>query len=236
MEEERTILIVDDEKSIVDILKFNLEKEGYKTVEAYDADEAIEKALDIRPDLILLDVMLPKSDGFTVCRRLRQDLTCPIIMLTAREDVVDKIIGLELGADDYMTKPFIIREVIARVKANLRKYVKSAEETVKEDDSDKRFTIKDMVIDSKNYLATINGKVIDLTTKEFELLKLLASSPNEVFTRERILKTIWGYDYYGDARTVDVTVRRLRAKIEPNTSAPKYLLTKRGMGYYVTLK
>lgn len=236
MEQERTILIVDDEKSIVDILKFNLEKEGYKTAQAYDADEAIEKALEIRPDLILLDVMLPKSDGFTVCRRIRQDLNCPIIMLTAREDVVDKIIGLELGADDYMTKPFVIREVIARIKANLRKYVKVDVEPSKEDEVEKGFAIKDMYIDAKNYLATINGKVIDLTTKEFELLKLLASSPNEVFTRERILKTIWGYDYYGDARTVDVTVRRLRAKIEPNTSAPKYLLTKRGMGYYVTLK
>lgn len=236
MEEERTILIVDDEKSIVDILKFNLEKEGYKTCEAYDADEAVEKALEIKPDLILLDVMLPKSDGFTVCRRLRQDLNCPIIMLTAREDVVDKIIGLELGADDYMTKPFVIREVIARIKANLRKYVKASDKVKEEDELSKGFSIKDMYIDSKNYLATINGKVIDLTTKEFELLKLLASSPNEVFTRERILKTIWGYDYYGDARTVDVTVRRLRAKIEPNTSAPKYLLTKRGMGYYVTLK
>lgn len=237
MEEQRKILLVDDEKLIVDMLKFNLEKEGYKTFEAYDADEAIEKALEIRPDLILLDVMLPKSDGFTVCRRLRQEgMNCPIIMLTAREDVVDKIIGLELGADDYMTKPFVIREVIARIKANLRKYVNTQPAPKEEDQFAKGFSIKDMYIDSKNYLATINGKVIDLTTKEFELLKLLAASPNEVFTRERILKTIWGYDYYGDARTVDVTVRRLRAKIEPNTSAPKYLLTKRGMGYYVTLK
>ncbi|MBR1883682.1 MAG: response regulator transcription factor [Clostridia bacterium] len=237
MEEERKILIVDDEKSIVDILKYNLEKEGYRIYEAYDADEAVEKALDIYPDLIMLDVMLPKSDGFTVCRRLRQEnLNCPIIMLTAREDVVDKIIGLELGADDYMTKPFVIREVIARIKANLRKYVKPEASIKREENEDNGFYIKDMHVDAKNYLATVNGKLIDLTTKEFELLKLLATSPNEVFTRERILKTIWGYDYYGDARTVDVTVRRLRAKIEPNTSAPKYLLTKRGMGYYVTLK
>ncbi|MDF2866188.1 MAG: two component transcriptional regulator, winged helix family [Clostridia bacterium] len=233
--EERKILIVDDEKSIVEILKFNLEKEGYKTYEAYDADEAIEKAFEVNPDLILLDVMLPKSDGFTVCRRIRQKLSCPIIMLTAREDVVDKIIGLELGADDYMTKPFSIREVIARIKANLRKYVKTVENKV-DDEKQNGFMIKDMFIDSKNYLATINGKIIDLTTKEFDLLKLLSSSPNEVFTREQILKTIWGYDYYGDARTVDVTVRRLREKIENNTAAPKYLLTKRGMGYYVTLK
>lgn len=233
--EERKILIVDDEKSIVEILKFNLEKEGYKTYEAYDAEEAIEKAFEVNPDLILLDVMLPKSDGFTVCRKIRQKLSCPIIMLTAREDVVDKIIGLELGADDYMTKPFSIREVLARIKANLRKYVKNVDN---KSDSEKQngFMIKDMFIDSKNYLATINGKIIDLTTKEFDLLKLLSSSPNEVFTREQILKTIWGYDYYGDARTVDVTVRRLREKIETNTAAPKYLLTKRGMGYYVTLK
>lgn len=233
--EERKILIVDDEKSIVEILKFNLEKEGYKTYEAYDADEAVEKAFEVNPDLILLDVMLPKSDGFTVCRKIRQKLDCPIIMLTAREDVVDKIIGLELGADDYMTKPFSIREVIARIKANLRKYVKNVD-VKNEDEKQNGFMIKDMFIDSKNYLATINGKIIDLTTKEFDLLKLLSSSPNEVFTREQILKTIWGYDYYGDARTVDVTVRRLREKIETNTAAPKYLLTKRGMGYYVTLK
>ncbi len=233
--EERKILIVDDEKSIVEILKFNLEKEGYKTYEAYDADEAIEKAFEVNPDLILLDVMLPKSDGITVCRRIRHKLSCPIIMLTAKEDVVDKIIALELGADDYMTKPFSIREVIARIKANLRKYVKNVDNK-SEDEKQNGFMIKDMFIDSKNYLATINGKIIDLTTKEFDLLKLLSSSANEVFTREQILKTIWGYDYYGDARTVDVTVRRLREKIENNTAAPKYLLTKRGMGYYVTLK
>jgi two-component system response regulator VicR len=233
--EERKILIVDDEKSIVEILKFNLEKEGYKTYEAYDADEAIEKAFEVNPDLILLDVMLPKSDGITVCRRIRHKLSCPIIMLTAKEDVVDKIIALELGADDYMTKPFSIREVIARIKANLRKYVKNVDNKA-EDEKQNGFMIKDMFIDSKNYLATINGKIIDLTTKEFDLLKLLSGSANEVFTREQILKTIWGYDYYGDARTVDVTVRRLREKIESNTAAPKYLLTKRGMGYYVTLK
>jgi two-component system, OmpR family, response regulator VicR len=230
--EEKKILIVDDEKSIVDVLKFNLEKEGYKIFEAYDADEAVEKAFAVNPDLILLDVMLPKSDGFTVCKRLRQKLVCPIIMVTAREDVVDKIIGLELGADDYMTKPFSIREVIARVKAHLRKHV-SKDEIVKQEEEQKGFTIKDMFIDSKNYLATIGDRVIDLTTKEYDLLKLLSNSPNEVFSREQILKNIWGYDYYGDARTVDVTVRRLREKIEKNTASPKYILTKRGMGYYV---
>lgn len=234
--DEKKILIVDDEKSIVEILKFNLEKEGYKIYEAYDADEAIDKALKVDPDLILLDVMLPKSDGFTVCRKIRQTLNCPIIMLTAREDVVDKIIGLELGADDYMTKPFSIREVIARIKANLRKYTKNIDSRESQDEKQNGFMIKDMFIDSKNYLATIGTRTIDLTTKEYDLLKLLSGSPNEVFSREQILKTIWGYDYYGDARTVDVTVRRLREKIETNTAAPKYLLTKRGMGYYVTLK
>ena len=234
--EGRKILIVDDERSIVEILKFNLEKEGYKTYEAYDADEAIAKANEVDPDLILLDVMLPKSDGFTVCRKIRQTLDCPIIMLTAREDVVDKIIGLELGADDYMTKPFSIREVIARIKANLRKYTKNSENKELEDEKKNGFMIKDMFIDSKNYLATIGNRTIDLTTKEYDLLKLLSSNPNEVLTREQILKTIWGYDYYGDARTVDVTVRRLREKIETNTAAPKYLLTKRGMGYYITVK
>ena len=230
--EEKKILIIDDDKSIRDVLNFNLKKEGYLTYEAADADEALEMAEKVEPDLILLDVMIPKSDGFTVCRKVRQNMTCPIIIISARLDVVDKIIGLELGADDYMTKPFSIREVLARVKANLRK-VNKKEEKVEET---KGFYIKDLYVDSKNYLAAIGNKVVDLTSKEFELLNLLVSDPGRVFSREKILKSIWGYDYYGDSRTVDVTVRRLREKIENNTSFPKYILTKRGMGYYVTLK
>ena len=233
MNNNKKILIVDDEKPIVEILKFNLEKEGYSTIEAYDGEEAVDKALSEKPDLILLDVMLPKLDGFTVCKKLRQQLTCPILMLTAKEDVVDKIIGLELGADDYMTKPFSIRELIARIKANLRKYEPVVDKVQVSEDGSK-IVIKDMVIDTDRYIAIINGKTIDLTIKEFELLKLLASTPNQVYTREQILRSVWGYDYYGDARTVDVTVRRIREKIEKSSSDPKYLQTKRGIGYYIS--
>ena len=230
---EKKILIVDDEKPIVDILKFNLEKEGFSTAVAYDGEEAINLALSIKPDLILLDLMLPKVDGFNVCKELRKSLVCPIIMLTAKEEVVDKIIGLELGADDYMTKPFSIREVIARVKANLRKHVlPETEESKKKSNS--KIKIKDMTIDSEKYIAIIGDKKIDLTIKEFELLKMLSSEPDQVFTREQILKGVWGYDFYGDARTVDVTIRRLREKIEKNPAEPQYVQTKRGMGYYIS--
>ncbi|MNP21607.1 Transcriptional regulatory protein YycF [compost metagenome] len=230
---DKKILIVDDEKPIVDILKFNLEKEGYTTIEAYDGEDAVNKALEERPDLILLDVMLPKLDGFTVCKKLRQSLSCPILMLTAKEDVVDKIIGLELGADDYMTKPFSIRELLARIKANLRKHVVQVQDGEQNENSNK-IVIKDMIIDPERYVAIINNKPIDLTMKEFELLKLLATTPNQVYTREQILRGVWGYDYYGDARTVDVTVRRLREKIELSSSEPKYLQTKRGIGYFIS--
>lgn len=228
---EKKILIVDDEKPIVDVLKFNLEKDGYKTIEAYDGEQAVEMALTAKPDLIILDVMLPKMDGFTVCKKIRQKLTCPIIMLTAKEEVVDKIIGLELGADDYMTKPFSVRELTARVKANLRKHV------IQEDDDTKaekdELKIKDLVLDVEKYVVVKKGKIIDLTMKEFEVIKLLATHSGQVFTREQILKNVWGYDYYGDVRSVDVTIRRIREKIEDNTSEPKYIITKRGIGYYV---
>lgn len=229
---DKKILIVDDEKPIVDILKFNLEKEGFQTVSAYDGEEAINLALAIKPDLILLDLMLPKVDGLNVCKELRKSLICPIIMLTAKEEVVDKIIGLELGADDYMTKPFSVREVIARVKANLRKHTLPEEKNEKNEKS--KIKIKDMVVDQERYIAIIGDRNIDLTIKEFELLKMLSSAPNQVFTREQILKGVWGYDFYGDARTVDVTVRRLREKIEKNSADPQYVQTKRGMGYYVS--
>lgn len=230
---DKRILIVDDEKPIVDILKFNLEKEGFTTTVAYDGEEAINMALSVKPDLILLDLMLPKVDGFNVCKEIRKHLTCPIIMLTAKEEVVDKIIGLELGADDYMTKPFSIREVIARIKANLRKHVLPKDEDNKKSSKNK-IKIKDMIIDPERYIAIIGDKKIDLTIKEFELLKMLSSAPNQVFTREQILRGVWGYDFYGDARTVDVTVRRLREKIEKSSADPQYVQTKRGMGYYVS--
>ena len=227
---EKKILIVDDEKPIVDILKFNLEKEGYKTIEAYDGEQAVEMAYESKPDLIILDVMLPKMDGFSVCKKVRQKLTCPIIMLTAKEEVVDKIIGLELGADDYMTKPFSIRELTARIKANLRKHVVQEEEAESDASSIK---IKDLILDAEKYVVVKNGVIIDLTMKEFEVLKLLAIHAGQVFTREQILKNVWGYDYYGDLRSVDVTIRRIREKIEDNTAEPKYIITKRGIGYYV---
>lgn len=230
---DKRILIVDDERPIVDILKFNLEKEGFATTVAYDGEQAINVALSVKPDLILLDLMLPKIDGFNVCKEIRKHLTCPIIMLTAKEEVVDKIIGLELGADDYMTKPFSIREVIARVKANLRKHVLPEDEEEKKSSKNK-IKIKDMIIDPERYIAIIGDKTIDLTIKEFELLKMLSSAPNQVFTREQILRGVWGYDFYGDARTVDVTVRRLREKIEKSTADPQYVQTKRGRGYYVS--
>ena len=215
---EKKILIVDDEKPIVDILKFNLEKEGYKTIEAYDGEQAVEMAYE------------SKMDGFSVCKKVRQKLTCPIIMLTAKEEVVDKIIGLELGADDYMTKPFSIRELTARIKANLRKHVVQEEEAEADASSIK---IKDLILDAEKYVVVKNGVIIDLTMKEFEVLKLLAIHAGQVFTREQILKNVWGYDYYGDLRSVDVTIRRIREKIEDNTAEPKYIITKRGIGYYV---
>lgn len=227
---EKKILIVDDEKPIVDVLKFNLEKDGYKIIEAYDGEQAVEIALMQEPDLIILDVMLPKQDGFTVCKKIRQKLNCPIIMLTAKEEVVDKIIGLELGADDYMTKPFSVRELAARVKANLRKYTLAEEAKSPIGNSIK---IKDIVLDLEKYVVIKEGKIIDLTMKEFDVLKLLASTPGQVFTREFILKKVWGYDYFGDLRTVDVTIRRIREKIEGSASEPKYIITKRGIGYYV---
>ena len=170
-------------------------------------------------------------DGFTVCKKIRQKLTCPIIMLTAKEEVVDKIIGLELGADDYMTKPFSVRELAARVKANLRKHTIPEENNSKVDGN--TIKIKDIVLDLEKYIIIKRNNSIDLTMKEFEVLKLLASNPGQVFTREQILKNVWGYDYYGDLRSVDVTVRRIREKIEDNSAEPKYIITKRGIGYYV---
>lgn len=228
---DKKILIVDDEKPIVDVLKFNLEKDGYETVEAYDGEQAVTMALTTNPDLIILDVMLPKMDGFTVCKKIRTKLACPIIMLTAKDEIVDKIIGLELGADDYMTKPFSVRELAARVKANLRKYSVEPEITEKEETNTIR--IKDLILDLDKYVVIKKNRVIDLTMKEFDVVKLLASNPGQVFTREQILKNVWGYDYYGDVRSVDVTIRRVRGKIEDNTSDPKYIITKRGIGYYV---
>jgi len=222
------ILVVDDEKPIADILKFNLEKEGYEVVCAHDGDEAIAMTQAEDPDLILLDIMLPNKDGNEVCREVRKTHNMPIIMLTAKDSEIDKVLGLELGADDYVTKPFSNREVIARVKANLRRQQQPVESQQSND-----IEVGQLVIHPDLYSVTKSGKQVDLTHREFELLHYLARHIGQVMTREHLLETVWGYDYYGDVRTVDVTVRRLREKIEDTPSHPIWLITRRGVGYYL---
>jgi len=224
---KRKILIVDDEKNIVDILKFNLNKEGFDTIEAYDGRQALEMVERENPDLILLDIMLPEYDGFTVCKRIRQTMNTPIIMLTAREEEVDKVLGLELGADDYITKPFSPRELMARVKANLRRMSEDVQKTQGE-----ILKCGDLTIDINRYEIKRGDEIIELTLREFELVKFLAAQRGQIFSRESLLEKVWGYEYYGDVRTVDVTVRRLREKLERMPSKPEYILTKRGVGYY----
>ena len=228
--DERCVLIIEDEQAIIDILTFNFKKEGYKVLEAMDGQRGLELALSENPDLILLDVMLPKMDGFEVCKKIREKSSVPIIMLTAREEEVDKVLGLELGADDYMTKPFSIRELTARVKANLRRT--SIEHSATDKDSASLITSGDLTINVERYEVSKYGKVIDITLREFELLKFLATQPERIFSRENLLENVWGYEYYGDVRTVDVTVRRLREKIEDDPGMPRYIITKRGVGYY----
>lgn len=222
-----TVLIVEDEKKISDIVKFNLEKDGYHTEVAYDGEEALAKVAAAKPDLILLDLMLPKLDGFQVCRKVRESHTMPIIMLTAKEEEVDKVLGLEMGADDYITKPFGMRELLARVKANLRR-------TVGTEASGGRKMIEagSLTIDLSKYEVKKGNSILELTIREYELLRFLAIQPDQVFTREQLLKEVWGYEYYGDIRTVDVTVRRLREKVEDDAGSPQFIMTKRGVGYY----
>lgn len=225
----KKILVVDDEKPISDIIKFNLVKEGFNVEVAYDGDEALKLVYQYQPDLILLDVMLPKLDGFQVCRKVRESFSIPIIMLTAKEEEVDKVLGLELGADDYITKPFGMRELIARVKANLRRMDLNVEVPT---DANNVITSSNLIIDLDRYEVKKDDGVIELTLREFELLKFLATRENQIFTREQLLKDVWGYEYFGDIRTVDVTVRRLREKVEDDSSSPKFIMTKRGVGYY----
>ena len=223
---QEKILIIDDEKHISDIIKFNLEKEGYLVETAYDGETGIEKVRSTNPNLVLLDVMMPVKDGFQVLKEIRLEYKFPIIMLTAKEEEVDKVLGLELGADDYVVKPFSIRELIARVKANIRRA------QIQENGNNKNIIeSENLIIDLDKYEVTKDGKVIDLTLREYELLKFLASTSNQVFSREKLLEEVWGYEYYGDIRTVDVTIRRLREKIEDGNDF-KYILTKRGVGYY----
>jgi len=228
----RKILVVDDEKQIVDIIAFNLMKEGYEVLRAYDGEAGLKLFLSEQPELVLLDIMMPKMDGFEVCKKIREKYETPIIMLTARAEELDKVLGLELGADDYVTKPFSVRELMARVKANLRRKDSGTDtEEAKEDFIE---TFGDITIDSKRYEIKKRGELIDLTRREFELIKFLASERGQVYSRETLLQEVWGYEYFGDVRTVDVTVRRLRTKIEDNPETPKYVLTKRGLGYYFT--
>ncbi len=236
----KTILIVDDEQPIIDVLMYNLKKEGYNIIEANDGITAVNKALDEKPDLMLLDIMLPKLDGLSVCKRVKNSLNIPIIMLTAKDGEIDKILGLELGADDYITKPFSVRELVARVKANLRKvdaisspqYVQE-QQPVATNKKENKIKVGDLELDLDKFEVKVRNEIIDLTLREFEVLKFLAMQPGQVVTREVLLEKVWGYEYYGDIRTVDVTVRRIREKIEKDTSVPKILITKRGVGYYV---
>jgi len=221
-----TLLVVDDEKPIAEILRYNLEREGYTVVVAYDGEEALRLTKSCKPDLILLDIMLPKKDGFAVCREIRQISNVPIIMLTAKDTELDKVLGLELGADDYVTKPFSAREVVARVKALLRRAVQPRVEEMGE-----ILTCQDLVVDTGRMEVTVNKKTIDLTYREYLLLTYLMRHAGYVISREKLLAEVWGYDFYGDERTVDVAIRRLREKIEPNPSEPRYILTKRGAGY-----
>lgn len=233
---KRTILIVDDEKPIVDILVYNLQKEGYNTLEANDGLEAVDIALEQKPDLILLDVMLPKMDGLTVCKTIKAKLDVPILMLTAKDEEIDKILGLELGADDYITKPFSVRELMARIKANLRKFeVDSGNASIvaPSKGGKNKLRIGRLELDFDKFEAKVDGRVMDLTLREFEVLKFLALQNGQIVTREELLEKVWGYEYYGDIRTVDVTVRRIRGKIEEDTTAPRILITKRGVGYYI---
>lgn len=228
---DKKILVVDDEQPIADILEFNLKKEGYEVVCAYDGEEALKKVEEEKPDMVLLDVMLPLRDGMEVCREIRKKYDMPIIMLTAKDTEIDKVLGLEMGADDYVTKPFSNRELIARVKANLRRH--SQEATKEEDQTSNDLVIGSLVIHPEAYKVTRRGEEIELTHREFELIHYLAKHLGQVMTREHLLQTVWGYDYFGDVRTVDVTVRRLREKVEDNPSRPSWIITRRGVGYYL---
>ncbi len=220
------ILVVDDEKPIAEILKYNLEKDGFEVLVAYDGEEAIKLAFAEKPDIILLDIMLPRLDGFSVCRQIRQKLDIPIIMLTARETEIDKVLGLELGADDYVTKPFSIRELLARIKAALRR-------TKMQEKDPEQLTCGSLTLNLGKMELKKGDRQVELTYREFTLLSFLLKHTGYVFSREKLLEEVWGYDYVGDVRTVDVTVRRLREKIEDDPGNPSYLCTRRGAGYFL---
>ncbi|MDO3409684.1 response regulator YycF [Saccharibacillus sp. CPCC 101409] len=225
------ILVVDDEQPIADILKFNLEKEGYEVTCAFDGIRAVELALSEPPDLILLDLMLPGKDGMDVCREVRAKLAVPIIMLTAKDGEIDKVLGLELGADDYVTKPFSTRELLARVKAQMRRHQPGASLHPGAEVQRQGLAVDDLFIDTDMYAVYKNGEPLDLTHREYELVYYMAKNAGRVMTREHLLQAVWGFEYFGDVRTVDVTIRRLREKIEDDPSKPEYILTRRGLGY-----
>ncbi|GAA3410820.1 response regulator YycF [Paenibacillus hodogayensis] len=225
------ILVVDDEQPIAEILRFNLEKEGYQVVCAFDGGKAVELAFSEDPDLILLDIMLPVKDGMDVCREVRTKKDTPIIMLTAKDSEVDKVLGLELGADDYVTKPFGTRELLARVKAHLRRQNKSAQTQQESAAESAGLHLHRLSIDTDMYLVYKDGQTLDLTHREYELVYYMAKNCGRVMTREHLLQAVWGFEYLGDVRTVDVTIRRLREKIEDDPSRPEYIMTRRGLGY-----
>lgn len=226
----RKILIVDDEHAIVDILRYNLEKNGYETICAYDGTEGLNFARQADPDLILLDIMLPGTDGFEVCRTLRDEgNNVPIIMITAREEETDKVFGLELGADDYITKPFSMREVVARVRTNIRR---ASSQAAAPESLGNVIQFREIELDLDRHSVSKNGRELDLTQREYELIKFFMQNPGKVISREELMTQVWQYDYFGDMRTVDVAVRRLREKLEDSPADPVYVLTKRGMGYY----
>ena len=224
------ILVVEDEKAIADIIIFNLERDGFQTVEANDGLTGLELALSEKPDLILLDVMLPGIDGFEVCKRVREKSLVPIIMLTAREEETDKISGLELGADDYVTKPFSMRELIARIRSNIRRMeMRTQQDTAVPEASKEDNGLR---IDQNERVIYKNGTMLDLSVREFDIVAYLAAEPGKIVSREELMKEVWGYDYLGDLRAVDVAIRRLREKIEDKPAEPDYIITKRGLGYY----
>ncbi|HFI0291874.1 TPA: response regulator YycF [Streptococcus suis] len=230
----KKILVVDDEKPISDIIKFNMTREGYEVVTAYDGRQALELFETEFPDIVILDLMLPEIDGLEVAKTIRKTSNVPILMLSAKDSEFDKVIGLEIGADDYVTKPFSNRELQARVKALLRR--SELTETQLELESlgtTPELVLGDLVIVPDAFVAKKHGKELELTHREFELLHHLVNHMGQVMTREHLLETVWGYDYFGDVRTVDVTVRRLREKIEDIPSRPEYILTRRGVGYYI---
>jgi len=231
----KTILIVEDEQNIVDILSFNLSREGYDTLEAMDGLTGLQLALENNPDLILLDLMLPGMNGFDVCRKVRESgLSTPILMLTAREEEADKVMGLELGADDYITKPFAMRELLARVKANIRRVsMLTAAPAAEAETGGDRVKLGRVEVDREKATIFKDGKALELTQREYDLICCLADQPGKVFSREALMERVWNYDgYVGDVRAVDVAVRRLREKIEDDAANPKFIVTKRGMGYY----